>query len=122
MSVICFCEHELGNLCAEAAKRSGEPVEEFIKAAVDYSMDNSACYNYTYHEDADPAEAATVKCYLPQEPNGERAEGTARLLRYNLVSNGGRDFVSDKSEAACHAFLDAMSLERAMPHRKKLRR
>jgi len=111
MSVICFCEHELGNLCAAAAKARGAPIEEFVKAAVDYSVDNAACYNYAYRhhgEDADPCDAATMMCCLPPEPDEERAKLTARLLRYNLVSNGGRDFVSDKSLAACNKLCAAV--------------
>ncbi len=111
MSVICFCEHELGNLCAAASKATGEPVGGFIRAAVYYSVDNAACYNFTYRHndaDADPADPSTMESYLPPEPHVGRAKRTAKLLRYNLYANCGKDFISDESHAACMKLCEAM--------------
>jgi hypothetical protein len=85
-------------------------VQDFFGAAVRYSQDNTACYLYTYKEedDADPTSAEDLQACLPSQVDFERAALTARLLRYNLIANDGRDFGDAKSFTACAELCEAV--------------
>lgn len=110
MSVACFGPHELSNLCAACASKTGRPVQSFFPAAARYSQDNTACFAYQYKEDedAEPVEAEELQATLPSKVDFERARLTARLLRYNLVANNGRDFADAESLAACAELCEAV--------------
>jgi hypothetical protein len=79
-------------------------VQTFFPAAVRYSQDNAACYAFAYAhhgEDPEPTELEDLEACLPRQVDFERARLTARLLRYNLYSNNGRDFGDRASLEAC---------------------
>lgn len=110
MSVACFGPHELANLCAACAAKTGRPVQSFFGAAVRYSQDNTACFAYQYkeEEEAEPVEREELQALLPSKVDFERARLTARLLRYNLVANSGRDFADSESLDACVKLCEAV--------------
>jgi len=111
MSVICYGPHELANVCAACSAKTGLPVQSFFKAAIRYSQDNVACYLYNYREeeDADPVTSEDLQAYLPSQVDFDRAALTAGLLRYNLVSNDGRDFGDVESLEACAVLCEAIT-------------
>jgi len=110
MSVVCFGAHELANLCAACAAKTGRPVQDFFGPAARYSQDNAACYAFTYAhhgDEPDPTEVEDLQACLPKQANFERARLTARLLRYNLYANNGRDFGDRYSLEACALLCEA---------------
>ena len=73
------------------------------------SQDNLACYLFTYQEedDEDTTEADELQACLPSKVDFEAASRVARLLRYNLVANDGRDFGDKESLEACATLCEA---------------
>ncbi|NIV34082.1 MAG: hypothetical protein GWN58_32940 [Anaerolineae bacterium] len=115
MSVVHFGPHELANLCAACAAKTGRPVQDFFPAAARYSQDNDACYCFTYAhhgEEPEPVTAEDLQASLPSQADFERARLTARLLRYNLVANSGRDFADKGSLEACAKLCEAVGEEK----------
>lgn len=113
MSVVMFDTEELANVASYLATRDSEhqQVAEWLAA---YSVGNAVAYSRQYREGVEPVSAAAILAALnPRRYNRAAAKGTLRLLRYNGVTNAGRETALPGYHEAL-AGLMALAFERAM--------
>jgi hypothetical protein len=96
MSVIPFDATELGNVAAALAAENPADVQPFVRGRLaaalgTISIANAQAYTRTYGEQCQPAQVSEIAAFAGS-PDLARAEGTAGMLAYNCVSNGGTDF------------------------------
>lgn len=96
MSVIHFDAAEFGNIVSAIAGppsgRNSRQVDALCEALALVSLANVEAYNLTYRDEtAESATTEAIRSFAPTIGNLARALADCRMLRYNCVSNGGRD-------------------------------